>query len=442
MSLAPTHPTQRFDLHGNTVVLLEESHAIPLVSFVVALRTGSAYDPPGQEGLARITARMLRRGSLGLSSNETEDQLDRLGSDMSVDTSASSMSIHVSVIGRSIDAFIELLARLLATPEFPEDELERLKRESIAEIIEARDHDRIVAQKAFKRTLFPGHPYGRNAGGTTASVATITQTDVRAFYKSHFTRSNLVIGFAGDLTAVQAQAFAERLVERLPQGTVLPEAIPAPVAIAGRRLLFVDKPDRTQTQVLIGALGTSPHDADHTALCVGNAVFGGTFTSRMMKAIRTDRGWSYGASSRFAVDRQRHAFQMAAAPKADDAAACLTLMLELLEKLLQDGVTEEEVAFMRCYLVRSYVFEIDTASKRMHHALEVELLGLPWDFFASYTRRVEEVTPLLASEALRRRLCGEHLLAVVVGTASETFEQVRAAIAGLGSSEVVAFDAE
>ena len=118
----------RFELDGGAIAFLAASHALPLVSIVVALRTGSTHDPPGKEGLARIVARMLRRGCEGLSAHEIEDTIDRLGGEMSVDTGYASVSIHAQVIGRNLGPFVDLLARLLATPTFPEDEFERLRR--------------------------------------------------------------------------------------------------------------------------------------------------------------------------------------------------------------------------------------------------------------------------------------------------------------------------
>src|SRR6202041_3248240 len=95
------------------------------------------------------------------------------------------------VIARNVDPFVELLARMLRTPTFPEPELERLKRESVAEIVEARDNDRVVAQKALQRTLFEGHPYGRNSGGTIGSVGAIARRDVVAFYERSVVQKNL-----------------------------------------------------------------------------------------------------------------------------------------------------------------------------------------------------------------------------------------------------------
>jgi zinc protease len=432
----------RFSLDGGTIVLHEPSHDVPLVSFVVALRSGASADPTEKWGLARIAMRMLRRGAGSLSSEQIDFRIDALGAEVGVDTSASTVAIHAQVIARNVDAFVDLLALMLAAPTFPHDELERLKRESIAEVIDARDNDRIVAQKAFQRTLFEGHPYGRSAGGTTATLASITADDVRSFYAGQVVQSNLVVGISGDLTADRAASVGRRLVERLAPGAPTPDDVPEPLARAGRRLLVVDKPQRTQTQMIVGTLGTSPHDDDHVALSVASAIFGGTFTSRLMREVRSKRGWSYGANARASVDRRRAAWWMSTFPAARDAAPCLDLCVKLLDAWVSDGVTASEVAFIKRYLVRSHAFEVDTASKRLHQALEIELLGLPTDYFSAWVDRVRAVTPEAASAAVRRRIDPTSLLAVVVATASEVLEPLRSAIPGLADARVVSFDAE
>lgn len=208
----------RFELDDGALALLEPAHAVPLVSLVIALREGAAADPIGKEGLARITMRMLRRGCDGMTSEQIDRRIDVLGAEMAIDTSASTVAMHAQVIARNVGPFVDLLARLLATPTFPDDELERLKRESVAEIIEARDSDRVVAQKAMQRTLFEGHPYGRNAGGTTASVEAIGRDDVIAFYGRFVVRANLVFGFSGDVTAELAPKLARQLMADLETG--------------------------------------------------------------------------------------------------------------------------------------------------------------------------------------------------------------------------------
>jgi zinc protease len=432
----------RFDLDGGTLALLESSHDVPLVTIVVALRCGSAGDPPGKSGLSRIAVRMLRRGCESMTSEQIDFRIDALGAEMAVDTSHSTVAIHAQVIARNLDAFIDLLSRLLSTATFPEEELARLKRESTAEIIEARDNDRVVAQKAMQRTLFEGHPYGQSSGGTTQSVQAITAGDVRAFYKRFVVRENIVIGFAGDVTAPQAPVLAARLVAGLPEGERAPDAVAEPTMKAGRRLLVVDKPERTQTQILLGTLGTSPHDEDHVPLVVGNAVFGGTFTSRLMKEIRSKRGWSYGASARTGVDRRRQSWVLWTFPAAEDAGPCLQLCLELLDAWVEGGVTPREVAFIQRYLVRSHAFEVDTATKRVHQALDRECLTLPADYFSAWLDRVRAVTPAAATAAVKNRIHPQDLLVVVVGTAAQVIEPLRSAIPALSEVSVVPFDAE
>jgi zinc protease len=438
----PLAPPARLELEGGALAFYEGSHAVPLVSLVVALRSGSASDPADQSGLARIAMRMLRRGCEGLTSEQIDVLIDTLGAEMAVDTAPSNVAIHAQVIARNVDAFVDLLARLLSSSTFPDDELQRLKRETVAEIIEARDNDRAVAQKAMQRTLFEGHPYGRSSGGTTASVQAIDVAAVRSFCKRHLTRGNIVVGIAGDVTQDRARELARRIAAAVPAGEAVADVVPEPSMRAGRHLLLVDKPERTQTQILVGTLGTAAHDEDHVPLVVANAVFGGTFTSRLMREVRSKRGWSYGASARTGVDRHRQSWVMWTFPAAEDAAPCLKLTLELMDAWVKDGVSAKEVTFIQRYLVRSHAFDVDTAAKRLHQALDVELLSLPADYYSSWLDQVRAVTPAAASEAVRRRITPQDVLAVVVGTASQVLEPLKAAVAGLASSSVVQFDAE
>jgi zinc protease len=435
-------PPARVALGGGAVVWHEPSHAVPLVSIFVALRCGSAVDPPGKTGLARVAMRMLRRGCAGMTAEQIDFQIDALGAEMAVDTSPSTVAIHAQVIARNLDAFVGLASAMLASPTFPTDELERLKRESIAEIIDSRDNDRVVAQKALQRTLLEGHAYGQSSGGTTKSVAAIERDDVLAFYRRFVVQSNVVVGIAGDATRERAAEIAGRLVAGLARGEAAADAVAEPEMRPGRRLLVVDKPDRTQAQILVGTLGTSPHDADHVDLVVANGVFGGTFTSRLMKEVRSKRGWSYGASSRTSIDRRRQAWVMWTFPAAEDAANCLKLTLDLMDAWVERGVTPREVSFLKSYLVRSHAFEVDTASKRLHEGIDVELLGLPADYYSGWVDRVRAVTPEGASAAIKKRIEPENLLVVVVATASQLLQPLKAAVPRLSEVSVVPFDAE
>ncbi|HEX9297241.1 MAG TPA: pitrilysin family protein, partial [Polyangiaceae bacterium] len=388
--IEPAAPQQRTPT--KPAIYVEERHALPFVSIAIALRSGASSDPRGKDGLTRIMVRMLRRGCRGLASHEIEERIDALGAEFSADVSASVITLHADVISRSLESLLDLLATMMAEPTFDEVELGRLLRETQGEIVEARDNDRALCTRHFRRIVFENHPYGRRIGGTIPSVAAITRQDVIDHYRRHFVRDNIAIAFAGDIDDVRAGQLSDLLLAGLPAGEPLADLIPPPELKGGRRLVFVDKPERTQTQILMGEIGSHPRDPDHIALHVATTIFGGTFTSRMMRAIRSERGWSYGAYARLPYDRQRDAFSMWTFPAAKEAAPCIALELELMTAWRERGITAKELAFAKRYLVRSHAFDVDTPQKRVHQKLDVDLFDLPADYHAKYMRHVDDVT--------------------------------------------------
>ena len=423
-------------------VYVEPWDAIPLVSVVVTFRSGGAFDPPGKDGLARVVARMLRRGAEGYGAQQIEETIDAMGAELAADVTVSSTSVHFEVIRRSLDPMVDLVATLLSRPTFDERELSRLLREAEAELVETRDSDRALVSRAFRRTLFDGHPYGRRLSGQIKTLRTLGEGDVRAFYQRHFCRANAVVAISGAVTEAEGRAIAARLLDRLPEGERAPDTVPPPARGPGRHLVFVDKPERTQTQLVVGGLGTDVHDPDHIALFVANTAFGGTFTSRLMQEIRAKRGWSYGASSRVGFDRQRDAFTMWSTPKGADAPACLALELDMLHAFVDEGVTDDELTLVKRYLVRSHAFDIDTARKRVHQKLEADLYDLPDGYHEKYVEHVQAVERASASAAVKARISEDDLVIAVVGTHSEIGAAVAAAIPRLASVTVAPFDLE
>ncbi|HEY0468496.1 MAG TPA: pitrilysin family protein, partial [Polyangiaceae bacterium] len=299
-----------------------------------------------------------------------------------------------------------------------------------------------LARRFFRRRFFGSHPYGRTVSGTSKTVKQISSADVQAVFQRSFVRGNLVFAFSGDLDATRASQIAKRISEALPSGSVGADATPEPSPIPGRRLVIVDKPERTQTKILIGCLGSHTQDEDHVALLVANTIFGGTFTARMTQEVRSKRGWSYGAYSSMPIDRRRQSFSMSTSPKADDAGPCLKLELDMLHELREKGVTKAELSWAKRYMVRSHCFAIDTAAKRVGLELDQTLYDLPADYYSRYTEHVQAVTLEQANLALRKRLSEEDLLITVVGTESLVGNSLREAVSNLASTEVVAFDSD
>jgi len=324
--------------------------------------------------------------------------------------------------------------------EFRQDDLDRLKREMHAELVDSLDNDRAIAKRWFRRRMFKEHPYGRSVSGSPKSLAAIGLEDIEKNRQQLFKKDALVFAFAGDIDRDDAHRHATRIANRLPEGQGEVDPSSDPVGPKARTLVFVDKPERTQTQILIGCLGTHPSDEDHIALHVANTIFGGTFTARLTQEVRAKRGWSYGAYSSLPFDRRRHAFSMWTFPKATDAPACIKLELDMLSQWLDRGVTKKELAWAKRYLVRSHAFSLDTAAKRVGLALDSLIYDLPARYYEDYVEHVQAVTLEQAHQAIKNRISQENLLVTVVGTSATTQKGVEDAIDGLASTEVVAFD--
>ena len=184
----------------------------------------------------------------------SDTRIDSLGASLGADVAHSTMVFQATVISRSLGAFVDLLVDVLARPGLAEAELERLQRETLAELKDSLDDDRGLARRFFRRRFFGSHPYGRSVSGTPLSVPQISDADVKAVFQGTFVRENLVFAFSGDLDAAGASQIAQRISDALPSGPTPLDATPEPVAVPGRRLVIVDKPERTQTQILIGCL--------------------------------------------------------------------------------------------------------------------------------------------------------------------------------------------
>jgi zinc protease len=421
-------------------VFLERDASLPLLHVSLSAASGASHDPPGFEGLTRLSARLMRRTAGGRRPFENEAHLDRLGAALGVEVSHSSVSISGSCLSRSIAELCVFLEDMLEAG-LDSAELERLKRESIAEITELLDSDEQLAQHWFSRGLFGQHAYGRGLLGSERSLQAIGVADVRECLHRHFEPGNVILGLAGDADSLLATTLAQRLGQGL-KGSTVADVCPEPArGLRGRRLLYVDKPERSQNQIVMGCLGTHPRDPDHLAMVVGNTIFGGTFSARLTQEVRSRRGWSYGAYSTLSFERQRQAWGLWTFPGATDAAACVRLELDMVAEFVERGVTSAELDWAIRYLIQSHAFTEDTASKRVGLLLEQRLWGLPEGYFKEFKEKVAGITLGEVNQAIARRVDLDHWLISVVGTYADNGAQIEEAIGELGEKRVVAYDA-
>src|SRR5688500_8053185 len=313
------------------IAIVEASPDTPLVWFDVAIRGGASTDPRGIEGLHRHAALLARRGAGSRDRAALDETLDSMGAAIDISVSRDAVTLSGLSLSRHLDAVIELCADILAEPQLSEEEHARLLRETPQVLDEIRDDDSALATRWFDWVCCPGHPYGRTALGTDSSLAKIERAAALAVWKRAVVPDNLVIGLAGDIDEAAAQKIVDRLLARLPQVARPTISLAAPTApLSQRRVILVDKTDRTQAQLRIGHQSIQYGDPQTAAFAVGEAILGGMFSSRIMQEIRVKRGWSYGASCSLRRSRLPHWFEVATAVGIEHAGPSITLTLDLL----------------------------------------------------------------------------------------------------------------
>ena len=399
--------------------ILIEDHSRAIATFTLTLRTGLLHDPPGRPGIAYVTGQMLLRGAGDRTQADIADELDYLGSVLSVGVGRDTISIEGDALIRNLDAFQALVSDVLARPTFPADELEKVKRQVLAELIQVRDHDPSLGRKHYVHAVYGDHPYGWPLRGTATSIASLTRDDLVAFYETNFRAGGALVGSAGDVTRDRLDAFVAATLGQLPQDAPRAFDVPKHTDKPGYNVILVDKPERSQTQVYIGQTTLDSSHPDFIPLFVGNTIFGGTFTARLSHEIREKRGWSYGAYSYLQTDRRLGTFLMRFYPGAKDTVPALKVADELLRDLLDHGATADELEATRAYLINSSPMSIETPEKELHERLSALLHGRPLKWLEHFIERVGEVTLDEVNGALKRHLSGADLTICVVCTADD-----------------------
>jgi zinc protease len=412
----------------------------PVVFISIATPRGSASDPAGKSGLANLTGDLLLRGNQSKSKGELDLAIERLGAQLQVQTRLDSLNMTGAVLKSQLGPFLDLLTEILEKPALSEGELAKLKKEIEGQILEATADDGQLAKRRFLRFLFGNHPYGLPGDGRLQDLRSITLQDVKGVYPRLFRPDSLMIAVGGDTSAAEASQIQRRIEGALTahkNAPPLPEAN-LPETANTPRLLIVDKPGRTQTRVFAGRIGLSIREPKFDAFAVANhGLGGGIFGSRLIKEIRVNRGWSYGAGSRQLISQKPNAWYMTYAPALKDTIPSIQFLRTLVTELSQKGLDPSEFQLAHDNLLKSSAFVANTPYKRLENAINERLLGLPKGYFAKQAARVQAIDRDKSKEALSQFLTQAPLTWTVVGPASELQKPLEEALGLKPGSAVV-----
>ena len=410
-------PVETRTLSNGLQVRVIGIHKVPTVHIELAVRAGVAADPSGKFGLASLTADMLDEGAGGRSALEIADAIDYLGAELTTGGGVDSAFVELHVpVARLADA-LPVMADVVARPTFPEAELNRLREERLANLLEMQDDPEQTIQVAFPRLLFGDrHRYGTPVIGTAASIKGFTVADLKAFHAANIRPSNAVLIVAGDVTADTVVPQLERAFAGWtpPAATAAAARVGSAPANAGRRVFLIDKPGAAQSQIRIGMAGVPRSTPDYFALRVLNTVLGEAFTSRLNSNLREVHGYAYGASSRFDMRLEAGPFFAAAGVQTDKTADALKEFFVELTRI-HEPVPADELEKAKNYLALLLPRSFESTRGTADALAQAWVYDLPADYYTSYADRVRAVTAADVKRAADKYILPDKLVVVIVG---------------------------
>jgi len=427
---------ERIVLENGIIVYLLPDPELPLVTVSAMIRTGAIYEPPDKVGLAALTGTVMRTGGTArMTGDQIDEELEFLAANVAIGIGSESGTASLDILKKDLEQGLAIFADMLRAPAFEPAKVELARRQALEAIRRRPDSPAGVAGREFRKLLYGAdHPLGRES--TIETVSRITREDLVAFHRQYFTPTGLILGVTGDFEKpAMLDALRKTFGDWKSQPVTLPAISPvtaSPAAGSSRSVNILSR-DLTQTHLRVGNLSVKEDDPDFFALALlGDILGGNSFTSRLFQDVRSRQGLAYSVGSRLVPGNLGPgAFILYALTKGSSTHQALASMLDHMERLRQEPVTDDELKFAKDAFLNSFVFSFADAGLIVSRLMSLEYYGLPKDFLQRFRDSVVKLTKEDLLRVARKHLHPDRVVILAVGKDDDfekplsTFGQVR-----------------
>jgi predicted Zn-dependent peptidase len=395
--------------------------AVPVTAIVLLVPGGSSVDPADAHGLVSLTSGLLDEGSRGQSALEVADRVARIGGELELEVGVDAVVVGMTTLDRFLDTGLSLVHEIVTAPNLANDDFNRLRNLRLERLRQMKDHAGAMADRAFARVLYGGHPYGHLSLGSEASLHALTVDRARALHASLFTPEGATLIVVGDrpeeeLLDAAAAAFdswrAAAGAMPIDRGLALVPPPASPEVTLG----VVSRTGAAQSELRIGHACASRSTPDYHALLVLNTILGGDFVSRLNLNLREQKGFTYGVRTGFNLRRGIGPFVMQTSVGTDvTAPAIVEAWREIRDISEARPATADEVALAFASLSKGYPRGFETAGQVARSVAQLALHGLPDSYFEEFVPRLSHVTAHDVAAAARQYLDPKRMTTVIVG---------------------------
>ena len=419
--------------NGLRIVIFEDRR-LPLVSYRLAFFSGDANEPSDFQGISTATASMLSEGTRNFSSRELAEKIERLGANISVSSSDDFTMVAASSLSLYNSELLDLVSEIVLLPSFPDSELDLYKRNTIEHLKFQRSQPGFLAGEQTARILYGEHPYAKTSP-SPEDVEKLTRDALVDFHSRTYLPNNAVMIVVGDVDLEDAVADIDERFNRWQPGEITETKFAKFPVATETTLTIVDRPGSAQSNIVLANIAIDRKNPDYFPFLVMNQVLGAGASSRVFMNLRAEKGYTYGAYTRFDAKRLGGDFEATAEVRTTVTGDSLKEFFYELNRIRDESVSEEELNDAKNFLIGVFPIRAETQEGLTNLIVSQYLHGLPEDYLQTYRDNVRAVTAADVKRVAEKYVQPEKISIVIVGDAAEILSQ-----AGSYSTGVEVFD--
>jgi zinc protease len=409
----------RFQLANGLTVYLVEDHELPLVSGEALIRVGSRWEPAEMTGLASVVGDVLRSGGTEQHDAATLDRLleDRAASiESSIGTASGSVSFDA--LSEDLESVFGWFTEVLRSPAFAQSKIDLTKTQLRGGIARRNDDPDSIASREFEKLIYgPTNAYARTV--EYATIDSISREAVVEFYQRHFRPQNIILGISGDFDRAAMRQLIEAKLGDWQAPAIEAPALPTVTQAQTGGVFLVDRPQLTQSSVLLGHLGGLVNSADYPALTVMNDLLNG-FGGRLFNELRSRQGLAYSVYGYWGANYDFPGlFQAGGQTRTDSTVPLIQGLRQEIKKLREVPITAQELNFAKESALNSFIFRFADPAQTLRRLMTYDYYGYPSDFIFGYQKSVQATTVEDVQRVAQTYLQPDRLVTLVVGNAKE-----------------------
>jgi len=418
------------ELSNGLKIVLAERHSAPLAEFRLILDAGYASDQSVIPGTASLAMNMLDEGTTSRTALEISEELALLGGELGSGSDLDGSTVSLSVIKENLSPSLDLLADVILNPSFPNEELERQRKQQLARIQREKVTPIQMALRVFPKLLYgEGHAYALpfTGSGTEESVQRIQKSDLESFHAKWFKPNHATLVVAGDVTLDELVPLLEKRFTAWEPGETPEKQIGQVAHKSGSMVYLMDRPGSQQSIIFAGHVAPPKSNPNETAIETMNTILGGAFTSRINMNLREEKGWAYGAFTLLFDARGQRPFLVYAPVQTDKTSESISEIASELKAILgSEPITEDELVKAQKNQTLSLAGRWETIGAVASSISEIVRYGLPDNHWETYVKEVRALGVDQVGAAARDILHPDKLVWVVVGDLEKTKSSIQA----------------